>query len=145
MAQLMLYGAGAGAYGSVQAGNSLYDSGRARAGILRTNANTSRAVAQMDAEELQDRKELTVSRARAVAAASGAGVSDNTVTKLISELEAEGNVQALNRLWQGDMAYNDNMYQANIADNEARASKSAGWFGAVTTLMSGVSQYKALT
>jgi len=121
------------------------DEGDSVAERLRWNATNARAVAAREYEELELKKVLVLSRARAVAGASGGGVSDPTVVKILANIETEGELQALNRLWTGEIEYSDFMYQAAVAKSEGGAAKTAGWFSAFDTLLTGFGGYKKVT
>lgn len=69
---------------------------------LRRLAGQDRATSQRAANEERRRARLLESRARAVAAKSGAGVSDPTVINLMADLSAEGEYRALTRMYEGE-------------------------------------------
>lgn len=82
-----------------------------------------------------------MSRARAVAAASGAGVSDPTVIDQITDIETQGEVNALNAMYSGNTAARGFRQGAAIARNEADASQTAGYLGAASTALDGASSW----
>lgn len=69
---------------------------------LRYQAGQTRASSQRAAAEERRRARLLDSRARAVAAKSGAGVSDPTVVNLRGDIEARGEYNALSRMYEGE-------------------------------------------
>lgn len=123
-------------YSSVREGEASNAAAQAEAIQLRQNANAERAAAQR--AYLQEKKDarLVGSRARAVAAASGAGVSDPTISKILSDIEGEGEYRALMRLYQGDVTASGLEYGAKIRRNEGRAARSSGYLQAASTLFS---------
>ena len=130
--------------GSLMMGNYAEEASDVSAQRMRWNANNARAVAAREYEEAELGKELMLSRAKAIAGASGGGVSDPTVVRIMANIEAEGEMQALNRLWTGEVEYSDNMYQASVLESEGAAAKTAGWFSAFDTLLTGFGAYKKI-
>ncbi len=66
------------------------------------DANEAQVQGQIQAANERRRAKFLRSRALAVAGKSGAGVSDPTVTKILSDLDTEGEVRALTALYEGD-------------------------------------------
>lgn len=65
-------------------------------------ASMARGSAQRAASEEIRQSRLAASRARAVAAASGAGVTDPSIVNRLADLETEGLYGALSRLFTGE-------------------------------------------
>lgn len=65
-------------------------------------AKLSIAVSQRAAQEANRQTDIQASRALAVAAASGGGVSDPTIVKLISNVKGEGAYRAAVAMYEGD-------------------------------------------
>lgn len=86
---------------------------------LRSHASDSVAASQRVALEERRKARLLNSRAQAIAAASGGGASDPTVTKIMGDIEAQGEYNALTALYNGES-------QANYLRNEARGRQMAG-------------------
>ena len=82
-------------------------------------AGISQAIAQRHALEEQRKARLVASRALAVAAASGGGVSDPTVIRLIAAAEGEGSYRAQVALYEGEE-------KARTLRLQAAASRVAG-------------------
>lgn len=101
---------------------------------LRTQAGQTRATSQRAANEERRRGRLLESRARALAAKSGAGVTDPTVIKLMDELSAEGEYRALTRMYEGET-------EAQSMELEARERKRASRGKSISTLLSGASTF----
>lgn len=105
------------------------------------NAGQQVAASQRGAKEQNRQAELVASRARALAAASGAGASDVSVVNLIGRIKGEGAYNAQTVLYQGEeqarqmrMAAAAKKYQGltaeeagglNAADIRARSEASA--------------------
>ncbi len=64
-------------------------------------AGTSIAISQRQSAEERRQANLVASRALAVSAASGAGVSDPTMVRVIANARGEGAVRAANALYEG--------------------------------------------
>jgi hypothetical protein len=105
------------------------------------DANAAAAESQRAAIIERRRAQHVMSRARAVAGASGAGVSDPTVTNILTDIETQGEMNALNALFEGHTAARANRQGAAMARNEARAAGTAGYFGAASTALSGGSSW----
>ncbi|MGH2619886.1 MAG: hypothetical protein ACRDHG_04865, partial [Anaerolineales bacterium] len=73
---LAAIGTGIAATGAVYGGIQQYQAGKATAKQLEQKAADERAIAQRDAAQRRKEGDFLASRARAVAGASGAGVSD---------------------------------------------------------------------
>lgn len=95
MAYLSYAGQAFGALSSIRAGRDA----KAQA---KQNARQTVAVAQRDSQQARREALLLRSRALAVAAASGGGVEDPTVSKLLADIDAQGEVNALNALYAGE-------------------------------------------
>lgn len=68
---------------------------------MEARAGQALAASQMAALEVRRKAQLMESRALAVAAAGGGGVSDTTIVKLISDLAGEGSYRAAVELYEG--------------------------------------------
>lgn len=98
-------------------------------------ANQAQVEAQQEAANERKRAKLVRSRALAVAGASGAGVSDPTVTNILTDIDTEGEVNALNALYSGDYSARAIRSGADATRREGRARKSAGYVAAGTTAL----------
>ena len=96
---------------------------------LNRQAGAERATAQRDSIAERKRGLLLKSRALAVAASSGGGVDDPTVHKLLADIGAQGEVNALSALWEGDEA-------AEGMEAEGRARKREGVMRGASTILS---------
>lgn len=119
-----------------------------RAIQLRRRAGAERAGSQRQAIEEYRRSRLAQSQARAVAAASGGGVTDPSVTKILGDLGGEGEYNALTALYAGEDAARglEDQARASIYEGDAavagakqvaRASRRAGWKGAIGSVLDG--------
>jgi hypothetical protein len=78
-------------------------SGQERAETARL-ANEQRAASQRDAIDQRRQGNLVASRARALAAASGGGVNDPTVTGILGDIDTEAEYRALTARYRGESA-----------------------------------------
>jgi hypothetical protein len=101
-------------------GLAQYQQGKAQKKQLFRQAGAARATSQR--ESVRDRKQslLLQSRALAVAAASGGGVDDPTVSKLRADIAAQGEINALNTLWEGNEESAGLMAEGEARKNEGR-------------------------
>jgi len=93
---------------------------------METAAGQQQAVAQRNAQEELRKSEVLQSRALAVAGASGAGVNDPTVLKILSDFAAEGQLAADTQLYSGDEAARNLKLQAKVTrwqGGQARAGR----------------------
>jgi hypothetical protein len=99
----------------------------------RSMAGTTHAMA-----EEERKKELMHSRAVAVAAASGAGVDDPGVVKILGDLNAEGEYRIMSRLWTGQNEAEGLTFRAKAAQRESDDAYKAGM---INVLSSSASAY----
>lgn len=106
-------------------------------------ANAEAAEGQRAALIERKKARNLMSRARAVAAASGGGVSDPTVVNQLTDIETQGELNALNAMYSGNTAARGYRQGAAIARNEADASQTAGYLGAASTALDGANSWYA--
>lgn len=90
------------AKGSMDAGAAQQESANYIAEQEETAAGQERATAQREAIEQRRQARIASSRALAVAGASGAGVTDPTVTNIVGDIAGEGEYRALTALYRGE-------------------------------------------
>lgn len=93
------------------------------------------AAASREVSEEERNKEFMYSRALAVSAASGGGTG-NGVTKLLSDLNAEGMYRMMSRLWVGQDEAEGLRFRAEQAEREGDAAVKASYINAVTSVVS---------
>lgn len=101
------------------------------------------AQAEAQRESLIERKKAKnlVSRARAIAGASGAGSSDPTVTNILANIETQGEVNALNALHSGNTLASGLRSGATMARNGGSAARTASYIDAASTGLSGATSW----
>ena len=97
--------------------------------------NTENASAQRKAAEETRQKELVLSRARTVAAASGGGQD----IALMGSIEEEGTMRSLTALWEGSEAAAGRNAQAAATRFEGSQAKRAGAVKGIASLAQGAS------
>ena len=103
MAQLLsLIGTGVQAEGQYESGRLNAANAKLQSIQDQHDANQAQVAAQVQAGNERRRAKLVRSRALSIAGASGAGVSDPTVTNIMAGIDTEGELRALSALYEGD-------------------------------------------
>lgn len=145
---IMAAGAILGAAGQYQQGRAARRQGEQlqiakgyEAQQLEINAGQAQAAAQRKSMEERRRASLVASRAQAVAAASGAGVSDPTVENILEDIAGEGEYRAGLAAFEGEesarrmrMGADAARYEGATAAERGRAAGRAANLSAVGTL-----------
>lgn len=127
------------ASGSIIQGENEKAAADFRAKQLRYRANQAAGHGQRAAIEEKRQANILAGRAQAVAAASGGGASDPTVINRIAGIISEGEYRSLVALYEGDEESNALKTEANIANYEGRAARSAGYLEAAGSVFAGAS------
>lgn len=131
------------AYSAHEQGKQQAAQARQVAAARDAEANAAQAEAQREMLIEKRKARNLMSRARAVAAASGAGASDPTVNTLLEDIEAQGEVNALNALLSGNSLARGLRSGAGTARREARAYSRAGTMRAASTALDGATSWYA--
>ncbi|CFR19937.1 hypothetical protein [Yersinia kristensenii] len=128
--------------GSLLNAGSQYSQGKAakkqaygEASQLDKQANSVRAQSQLQAMEDRRQARLAESRALAVGAASGAAADSTSFVNNISNMESQGELNALTSLWGGNQQGNQLNNQAAVRRAEGDAAKKAGKINAMSSLL----------
>jgi hypothetical protein len=108
---------------------------------LREDANARQAESQREAIVRRRQGTYAASRARAVAAASGAGVSDTTADTLIGRIETQSDLNVLDALYEGDTTARGLRDGARTAIREGKAARKASRYKALGSAVSGASSF----
>ncbi len=119
--------------GAMTAARTQEKTAQFNAAQIEAKGKAEQAQSTHEAENERRRKELMLSRARAVGAASGGGIDLN----LMGDIEEEGTLNEQRILWSGNEARKGRFDQAAAIRTEGKAKKRAGMFDAGTTLLSG--------
>lgn len=132
-----------GVYTSVQSGKQQQDLLNIQAAQREEDAKAAQAEAQRESLIERRKAKNLMSRARAVAGASGAGSSDPTVTNILANIDTQGEVNALNALRSGDAVARGLRSGAAAARHEGQAARTAGYLDGASTAMSGATSWYA--
>lgn len=119
---LSMISAGLGAAGTLYGGVQAQAGADFESRQLQAKGDEEKAISQREAAQARREKELTQSRIQAVAAASGGGVNDDSITAIMEGVEQQGDYNSMLALYQGDSSKNK-MYAS--AANRKQEGKSA--------------------
>jgi hypothetical protein len=97
----------------------------------------SLAAGQREGMQETRKADYVGSRARAIAAGSGAGATDPGVIKIQSDIAAEGEYNTMSALYQGVEAKRVGNADAALSRYAGRSAQTAGYLKAGATLLSG--------
>lgn len=132
---------GASAYGSAQGGKAAEIGAKIGALQDERDADAEQVAAQTVAAQERRKMRFLRSRAQAVAGASGGGVDDATVQNIIAGIETEGEQNALNALYSGDIEARALRMHARAQRSHGSALRTNANSEAFTTLASGALRY----
>lgn len=112
-----------------------------RARELREDANATQAEAQRAAIQRRRQGVFAASRARAIAAASGGGVTDTTADTLIGRIETQTDLNVLNALYEGDTTARGLRDSARKVIREGNAARKASRYRALGSAIRGASSF----
>lgn len=127
-------GGAVSAAGSIYSGQAQAQAANAQAKAMKQKGEQELAIAQRRAMETRRQKRAAMGRTLAVAAASGGGTGD-TVSDIMTGLEARGEYNALTDLFNGKVARNDLFTEAALVKQAGKDAKTAGWIDAGSTLL----------
>lgn len=133
--------AAVGAYAQTQAGEAAQNNAKVVAIQQERDANAAQVEAQQAATAERKKARYLRSRALAVAGASGAGVSDPTVSQILTGIDTEGEMNALNALWSGDETARALRHGARATRNEGSARRGAYYGQAGATALQGLTSF----
>lgn len=122
---------------AISKGNTAGAVAEYEAAQLEAVAKTEVAVSQREAAEERRQKDFIMSRARAVAAASGGGQD----VRLMGAIEEEGDLRAMLKLWKGVDGAKGRKAQAAAARVQADQMRAAGIIGGFSTILSGAASF----
>jgi len=145
MSWMMIAASATKALGSIAQGQDADAIAKFQARQMRQVALRKEAESQRVAIEEAKAGRLLASRAKAIAGASGAGVDDPSVNKIITEIEAQGEYNALVALYEGTMQARDLRLNAEATREEGRAAKKAAYVSAIADMGSSLYSSGALS
>lgn len=122
------------AFGKIKGGTAAKKQAFSEAKQMEDKAGLTRAISQREGIEERRQADLLQSRALAVAAASGGGVSDPTVINIIAGLEEEGLVRSLNAMASGETEAKFLERQAGMKREYGKSAMTAALIGAASSI-----------
>ena len=126
--------------GDLETANASARAARVQAAQLRQNAKQQVAAATFAAQEAQREKDLIASRAIALAAASGGGVTDPTVIRILQGIEREGALKTEMALYNGLEEARGMNAKASAVEYEGAMARRMYRSRAMSTAMSGATK-----
>jgi hypothetical protein len=130
-----------GVAGTVRAGQEAKIQGEIKARELREDANARQAESQREAIVRRRQGNFAASRARAVAAASGGGVSGTTAETLIERIDTQTDLNVMNALFEGSTVARGLRRGANVSEREGRSASRASYLEAAGTALEGSTNF----
>jgi hypothetical protein len=138
MAWIGLIASGMQAASQIQQGQVDAANARLQAAQDDRDANSALAESQANASQERRRAKFLRSRAMAVAGKSGAGgAQDPTVANILNDLDTEGEMRALNALYEGENLAEGLRSGAQAKRRMGKASQAAGTMAGVGSLAEG--------
>lgn len=122
---------------SISGGIAARDAANYQAAQEDIAAGQQQAASQRQAQTVDRQSKLVQSRALAVAAASGGGASDPTVTDIIGRIAGEGAYRSQLALYEGNDAARTLQMRADAARFQGRQAEAAGYTNAFSTVLRG--------
>lgn len=119
-------------------GNSQIQEANFRSLQLDREAKRAQAESQRDAIEARRKTAIQLSRAQALAAASGAGALDPSVLNLMIGITGEGEMAANNALYEGNERASNLRFQGDVSRYQGYLADKAARTSAKNTLFSGI-------
>ncbi len=106
LSTLGMLSTGLGAAGTLYSGLQAKADAEAEARQLKAKGDEEQAIGQSRAMQARREKDLARSRIQAMAAASGGGADDTSITNLMQGVEQQGNYNSMLELYQGNSGRN---------------------------------------
>lgn len=129
------------AYSQQQMGKAQESQAQLSALEDRKEANAVQAIAQREAIQERKKARYLRSRALAVAGASGAGAGDKQVSDILSDIDTEGEMNAMNILYSGNERARVLRSSAAAKRSEGRGYRSAAYGRSAATLFQGAADF----
>lgn len=134
--------AGIGAASSIYSGVRANQAANFEAKQMRTKGEQELAVAQREAMKSRRQRDQANSRALAVAAASGAGASDPTVTNIMANIDRQGTYNSLTDMYRGFQNRADLYRGAAVRKTEGRDALIGSVLDAGASIYGGIARNK---
>lgn len=137
-----LIGAGITAAGSIYSGIRENQNAGMEAKMLKRKGDDELAIGARKAQAARREGDLALSRAKAVAAASGGGTADDTVTNIMAGIETRRDYNSLTEMYKGQQSRADLYTQANMRRREGRDAIIGGTLNAGSSIYSGIAEQR---
>jgi hypothetical protein len=128
-------------YSQVQQGNAAQAQQEILARQREKDANQALVEAQSEAASERKKAKYLRSRAQAVAGKSGADPSSPDISNILSGIDSEGEMNALNALYSGNYLASGLRTGAGVARRTGAAARTAGYTSAATTALTGTTGF----
>ena len=125
------------AVGTIASGQAQQQAAEFEAQQLDIRAKQEFAASQAEAQEIERNKQLVLSRQQAVAAGSGFGADDPTVTQIAAETAGYGDEMKAAALASGQMRRQSAEYAAAAARASGQSAATGSYFAAGGTILGG--------
>jgi hypothetical protein len=139
LAALALVSAAIGAVGSIASGVAQKNAADYQAKQQEMQGNEDFAASQRDAEAKRRESKIVQSRQQALAAASGAGATDPTIVRLMTQTAGQGEYNAQTALYSGEQQKRGLYDAAKATRMSGNASLLGSFISGAGTLVKGVS------
>ena len=129
---------GLSAMGSIQQGKAQQAALNFEAEQHKRQAAEERAASQRDALEKRHEGELAMSRQKAIAGASGAGVVTPSILDIYGETAQKGEYNAQTALYGGESRARGQLDEAAAAKFKGKAARQASYYDAAGSILSGI-------
>lgn len=116
----------------------------AQAVALKNQANADAAASERQANNERRQGQYLMSRAQALAAASGAGATDPTVLNTEGQIAGQSEYNALTSIYEGGTPEQNALSAAQAARNTGRAARQAGTLNMISSGIGGVSRISTI-
>lgn len=138
-AALPYISAGASIGATIGQANAQEQIAEIRSNQLRKQATADEASAVQTAKFERKKAERLQSRVVALAAASGASVSSVNIQNVLSDIDEQGEYNALAALYSGYSASDSKRYQADVEVSSGRQAKTGAYASSAATILSSAS------
>jgi len=142
MAALGVISAAIGAIGTIAQGVAANNQAQFEAEQQKMQGKEELAAAQRQADQQRKEAALVQSRQQALAASSGAGASDPTIIKLMTDTAGQGELNAQGTLYGGEQRKRGLFDQASATRLSGQASLFGSFLGGAGQLASGFAKYR---
>jgi len=131
--------AGVSAYGAYSSGQAQSDAANFNAKVAANNAGAAAQQAKFDANQISDETKRNVAMQRAAMAASGFDANSGTFTDVTTNTKRSGELNRLARIYMGRLGINQQRSQSQLYSAESGYASKAGYVGATSSILGGVS------